>query len=240
MLNYVAASQLTINKCPLYYCQSFTKRILALFLLLFFPVVLVAHNINYALENAPADDVVRFYFGLGFVHIIPEGIDHILFVVGLCLLSTKVKVMVWQATAFTVAHSITLALSMKNIIIAPGAIVEPVISLSIAFIAMENLVISQLKSWRIAIVFLFGLIHGMGFASALNETGLPPNQFFTSILAFNLGVECGQIAVILLTFTLILLPFKNKTWYRSGIVNPLSIIIAAVAAYWTVQRVFFQ
>lgn len=199
---------------------------------------MLAHNINYALENAPANEVASFYFRLGFAHIIPEGLDHILFIVGLCLLSSKVKVMIWQATAFTVAHSITLALSMKNIIIAPGAIVEPVISLSIVFIAIENLVFTQLKPWRILIVFLFGLIHGMGFASALNEIGLPPNRFFTSILTFNLGVECGQLAVILLTFALIVLPLKNKTWYRRRIVYPLSILVAAVAAYWTIQRIF--
>jgi hypothetical protein len=220
--------------------RALNKRTCLLFCTLFFPVIIFAHNINYVLEKAPTADVIGFYFRLGFVHIIPEGIDHILFIAGLCLLSTKVKVMLWQATAFTVAHSITLALSMKNILVAPGQIVEPVISLSIAFIAVENIMISQLKSWRIAIVFLFGLIHGMGFASALNETGLPPDRFFTSILSFNLGVESGQVAVILLTFLLIILPLKNKCWYRPVVVYPLSIMIALVAAYWTVERVFFS
>lgn len=197
---------------------------------------LFAHNINYALEKAPTHQVVGFYFKLGFAHIIPLGFDHILFVVGLCLLSTKIKVILWQATAFTVAHSITLALSMKNIIVAPGAVVEPLIALTILFVAIENLLLSELKPWRIVLVFFFGLIHGMGFASALNEIGLPPNQFFTSILSFNLGVELGQIAIIIAMFTLIIIPLRKKLFYRKVIVYPLSILIAIIAAYWTFQR----
>lgn len=197
---------------------------------------LFAHNINYALEKAPTHQVVGFYFKLGFAHIVPLGLDHILFVIGLCLLSTKIKVILWQATAFTVAHSITLALSMKNIIVAPAAVVEPLIALSILFVAIENLLLSELKPWRIIIVFLFGLIHGMGFASALNEIGLPPNQFFTSILSFNLGVEIGQIVIIIAMFALLILPFRKKLFFRKAIVYPLSIAIAIIAAYWTYQR----
>src|SRR6476469_3271539 len=118
-----------------------------------------AHAINYALANAPTQHVVRFYLKLGFQHIIPEGFDHILFVVGLCLISTRIKTILWQATAFTVAHTITLALSMKGTIAVPAALVEPVIALSIMFVAIENLILSELKPWRIAVVFLFGLIH---------------------------------------------------------------------------------
>lgn len=200
--------------------------------------ILFAHSINYALENAPATDVVWFYTKLGFIHIIPNGFDHILFVVGLCLLSTNIKTMLWQATAFTVAHSITLALSMKNIFVAPTPIVEPVIALSIVFVAIENILISQLKPWRILLVFLFGLIHGMGFASALNEIGLPNGKFFTSILSFNLGVELGQMTVIVAVFSLLIIPFKNKIWYRTRVVYGLSSCIALVAAYWVVERVF--
>lgn len=200
--------------------------------------LLFAHSINYALENAPVKDVVWFYTKLGFIHIIPNGFDHILFVVGLCLLSTSIKTMLWQATAFTVAHSITLALSMKNIFVAPTPIVEPIIALSIVFVAVENILISKLKPWRILLVFLFGLIHGMGFASALNEIGLPNGKFFTSILSFNLGVELGQMTVIIAVFSLLIIPFKNKTWYRTRIVYGLSSCIALIAAYWVVERVF--
>ena len=211
---------------------------------LFIPLFLIsnavfAHTINYRLENAPTNDVVFFYLKLGYHHIVPQGMDHILFVVGLCLLSIRIKTILWQATAFTVAHSITLALSMKNIIVAPSSIVEPIIALSILFVAIENILISQLKPWRIIVVFLFGLIHGMGFASALNEIGLPRNAFITSILSFNVGVELGQITVILLVFGLLISWAGKKTWYRKRIIYPLSILIACVAAFWTIQRIFF-
>ncbi len=202
------------------------------------PSVVLGHTINYVLEKSAASDVVWFYFKLGVGHILPLGIDHILFVISLCLLSTRVKTILWQATAFTVAHSVTLALSMKNILFVPGAIVEPVIALSIVFVAVENILIRELKKWRIGIVFLFGLIHGLGFASALNEIGLPRNKFYTSILSFNAGVEIGQIIVIIGVFTLVILPFGRKDGYRKFIVNPASGTIALLAAYWVIKRSF--
>ena len=164
--------------------------------------------------------------------------DHILFVAGLCLLTTKIRTIIWQATAFTVAHSITLALSMKNIIVAPPVIVEPIIALSILFVAVENIILSELKPWRVGIVFLFGLIHGMGFASSLNEIGLPPGKFYTSILSFNAGVELGQMVVIAGMFLFLIIPLRNKDWYRKKIVYPLSSLIALIAAYWTAERFF--
>ncbi len=213
------------------------QKLIALLIVFFAATNVYAHTINYALESAPANHVVWFYLKLGFQHIIPEGFDHILFVVGLCLLSTKIKTIFWQATAFTVAHSITLALSMKGLIVAPPALVEPIIALSIMFVAIENLLLSELKPWRVAVVFLFGLIHGMGFASSLNEIGLPPNKFFTSILAFNAGVELGQMTVIIGVFGLIIIPLRTKIWYRKTVVYPLSILIAIIAGYWTFQRI---
>src|SRR6266498_2840226 len=119
------------------------RKIFFIIPLLLFSATAFAHTINYALDKAPAGDVVWFYLKLGFQHIIPQGLDHILFVAGLCLLSTKIKTILWQATAFTVAHSITLALSMKNIIVAPPAIVEPIIALSIMFVAIENILLKE-------------------------------------------------------------------------------------------------
>jgi len=204
------------------------------FILIGFPVF--AHTINYSLANAPANEVAWYYLKLGFQHIVPQGFDHILFVAGLCLLSTKVKTIIWQATAFTLAHSITLALSMKNIIVAPPAIVEPIIALSILFVAVENMILQELKPGRVLIVFLFGLVHGMGFASSLNEIGLPPGKFYTSILSFNLGVEFGQMAVIAAMFLFIIIPVRNKSWYRRAVVYPLSVLIGIIAAYWTIER----
>ena len=216
------------------------KKIALVITLLFLVQLIFAHSINYALQNAPVNEVVWFYFVLGFKHIIPSGVDHILFVVSLCLLSTNIKTIFWQATAFTVAHSITLALSMKNIIVAPGAVVEPIIALSIVFVAIENMLLTELKAWRILIVFLFGLIHGMGFASSLNEIGLPAGKFYTSVIAFNAGVELGQITIITAMFTFIIIPLRNRTWYRVGIVYPISGFIAIVAAFWTIQRIFYN
>jgi hydrogenase/urease accessory protein HupE len=215
------------------------KHILVFFLLLCIITsnTVFAHTVNYALEKAPTGNVIWFYLKLGIQHIIPFGIDHILFIVGLCLLSTNIKTIFWQATAFTIAHSITLALSMKNIITLPAPIVEPIIALSILFVAIENIILSELKAWRILIVFLFGLIHGLGFASALNEIGLPRNKFLTSIFSFNLGVEIGQVTIIGLAFLFLILPAGKKLWYRKAIAYPLSAIIGLIAAYWTVQRI---
>jgi len=213
------------------------KHIACLLLCICATTPLFAHPINIAMERAPTQDVVWFYMKMGITHIIPFGTDHILFVTSLCLLSNKIKVILWQASAFTVAHSITLALSMKGVIVAPGAIIEPVIALSIVFVAVENILLSQLKPWRVLIVFFFGLVHGLGFASALNEVGLPRNNFFTSILAFNIGVELGQIAVILAVFGLLIIPLGKGVNYRKRVVFPLSIIIALIAGYWTVERI---
>ncbi|MGN6402389.1 MAG: HupE/UreJ family protein [Flavisolibacter sp.] len=217
------------------------KRFIKTVLFIFFILIIKpadAHTVNLALEKAPTQDVVWFYLKLGIAHIVPSGIDHILFVVALCLLNTKLRTILWQATAFTVAHSITLALSMKGVVTLPADIVEPLIALSIVFVAVENILISELKVWRILIVFMFGLIHGLGFAAALNEIGLPRNKFFTSIISFNAGVEIGQIMVILSVFLLLIFPLGKKPWYKKRVVYPISMLIALIAAYWTVQRMF--
>jgi HupE / UreJ protein len=222
-------------------CTKYKLRFFVFSFLLLFSIEGYAHAINYALEKAPGTEVFWFYLQLGFSHIIPGGIDHILFVIGLCLLSNKMKAILWQATAFTVAHSITLILSMRNIIMAPASIVEPIIALSILFVAIENIVIHELKPWRIGIVFLFGLLHGMGFATTLNETGLPRNQFFTSILSFNLGIELGQLAIITGLFLFVLLPLQAKIpfKYKQWVTYPLSALIGLIAIYWTIDRIFF-
>jgi hypothetical protein len=209
-----------------------------LMLVILSPVFAFAHAINFVLEKARDSHVVWFYLKLGVRHIIPLGADHILFVTSLCLLSTHIKTILWQATAFTVAHSVTLALSMKGILVAPGSVVEPIIALSIVFVAIENIILSELKPWRIVIVFLFGLIHGLGFASSLNEIGLPRNKFYTSILSFNAGVEIGQGIVIISIFLLIIIPFGRKKEYRKFVVYPISFLIAVIAAYWFVKRAF--
>jgi hypothetical protein len=210
-----------------------------LMIAILFSSAVSAHTINYALAKEPPGMVLMYYLKLGFRHIIPTGMDHVFFVTALCLLTTRIKTILWQATAFTAAHSVTLALSMKNVIVAPPAIIEPVIALSICFVAIENILFSELKWWRVLVVFMFGLIHGLGFASSLNEIGLPPGKFYTSILSFNAGVELGQVAIITIVFGLLISLWGKKTWYRQRIVYPLSIIIVAIATYWTIERLFF-
>jgi hypothetical protein len=220
---------------------NFNRKIGPLSIIAFFALKtpVSAHTVNYALEGQPTTAVFSYYVKLGFQHIIPLGLDHILFVVGLYLLSPKLKTIIWQATAFTVAHTITLILSMKNIIVAPPDIVEPIIALSIVFIAVENLITSTLQPWRIALVFAFGLVHGLGFASALNELGIPRDAFFSSLLSFNIGVELGQISVILLCYALFGRWFSEREWYKSRVVVPMSLAIAAIAVFWTIERIWF-
>jgi hydrogenase/urease accessory protein HupE len=178
----------------------------------------------------------RRYLVLGFTHIVPEGLDHMLFVLGIYLLSRRAKTVLWQVSAFTVAHSITLGLSMYGLISVPSRIVEPAIAISIAYVAIENIFLSELKSWRVALVFAFGLLHGMGFAGALKEIGLARSEFLTALLTFNLGVEAGQLAVIGAAFLLIGWRYSDKAWYRGRIVIPASLMIACTALYWTVER----
>ena len=208
-----------------------------LFLLISQP--LWAHDVVGELESMSKTDAAILYLQLGFKHIVPLGFDHILFVLSLFLLSPKLKPILWQATAFTVAHSITLGLAMFKVITPSPAIVEPIIALSIMYVALENIFSPSLKKSRIGIVFLFGLVHGMGFANALGSLGLPQNAYLTSLIMFNVGVELGQLAVILAAFFLFGKWFGNKLYYRKAIVIPLSILITIMAGYWTVERLFF-
>ena len=209
------------------------------FIALMAPVCSYAHVLNYDLAKLSDTDIAFTYLKLGYTHIIPLGLDHILFVLSLFFLSPRLKPVITQATAFTVAHSITLGLAMYKIITPPSAIIEPIIALSIVFVAIENMLTDTLKPWRILIVFFFGLVHGMGFASALTDLGLPRSSFATGLVMFNVGVELGQLTVILLAYFLVGKWFGKKLWYRQRIVFPVSIMIALVAAFWTVQRVFY-
>ena len=180
-------------------------------------------------------EIALQYLWLGYTHILPKGLDHILFVLGIFLLSPRWQVMLLQVTAFTVAHSITLALSIYGVVSLPPRIVEPLIALSIAYVAIENLVTRELKPWRVALVFLFGLLHGLGFAGVLRALGLPRQEFLTALLTFNLGVEGGQLTVVALALTIVG-ALMHKGWYRQRVVIPASIVIAAIGIYWTVTR----
>ena len=193
--------------------------------------------VGVGIQPRTALQVAAQYVALGFTHILPKGLDHILFVLGLYLLSTRWKPLLIQVTAFTIAHSITLGLSIYGIFSLPASIVEPLIAASIAYVAIENVLTSRLHAWRPFVVFGFGLLHGMGFAGVLQEIGLPRSEFLTALVSFNVGVELGQLAVITLAFVLTGIWFRNKPWYRSRIVVPASLLIAATGIYWTIERV---
>ena len=218
----------------------FSRRKLGLLLLLFvLSNSLFAHDVIRELESMSKTESAVLYLKLGYTHILPLGFDHILFVLSLFLLSPKLKPVLWQSLAFTIAHSVTLGLAIYHVIKPSSKIVEPIIAISIMYVALENIFSPRLKASRIGVVFCFGLVHGMGFASALSNLGLPPNSYFTSLIMFNLGVELGQVTVIGAAYFLLARSFGNKPYYRKYIVVPLSAIIAAIAVYWTIQRVLF-
>lgn len=172
----------------------------------------------------------------GFRHILPLGLDHICFILGLFLLQPKMRPLLWQTSAFTVAHSITLALLVLGVITAPAKIVEPMIALSIAYVGIENLWVRELKPWRVALVFGLGLLHGMGFASVMKELDLPEGEVVKPLIGFNLGVELGQVTVLALAFAM---TFWFITHSRFRIMSRIaSAFIALVGLYWTYERVF--
>jgi len=177
------------------------------------------------------------YLKLGFEHVIPLGFDHILFIVSLFLLNSKVNSVLIQCSVFTIAHSITLGLTAAGYIFPDTAIIEPVIAFSIVITALENIIHSDIKPWRLVMIFIFGLIHGMGFASALQETGLPESDFISALLAFNIGVELGQVAIVVALWAFISRWALEKSWYKTRIVYPTSCIMACIALYWTLQRI---
>ncbi|MEO1475623.1 MAG: HupE/UreJ family protein [Pseudomonadota bacterium] len=200
------------------------------------PLLDEAGNVRSALDTA------ILYFDIGLGHILPGGTDHILFVLALFLASERLRSLIIQISAFTVAHTATLGLAAAGVINAPGSIVEPLIALSIAFVAIENLYFKDISAWRPLIVFGFGLFHGMGFAGFISEVGLPPEQFWSALIGFNVGVEIGQLAVVAAALALSI-PIKRalrgyNLTYRRTVVQPASIAIALVGLWWAVSRSF--
>lgn len=199
-----------------------------------------AHVIVGELENMSGTETAALYLKLGYQHILPLGLDHILFVLSLFLLSPKLKPIILQSSVFTIAHTITLGLAMYHVITPPAQIVEPLISFSILLVALQNIFSSRLKPSRIGIVFLFGLVHGLGFASSLGQLGLPQNAYLSSLFMFNIGVELGQLTVIFLAFFLAGRWFGQKSYYHKRVVVPVSLLIILIAGYWTVERIFYS
>lgn len=250
-------------------------------------------------DQAGSFQTFLHYIPVGFDHIVPLGLDHILFVLGLFFLSTRMRPLLWQITAFTLAHTITLALAALGYVNVPANIVEPLIAASIVYVAIENLFTDGLSPWRPFVIFGFGLLHGLGFASVLAEFGLPANSFLPALIGFNIGVELGQLTVIVVAYICVMKALEHtrsgqpnrgvaaaylvamiaiialiipiNMWagdltgdllplvgavalllgfsaaavvigrpnvYREMVAMPGSIIIAVVAAYWSIERVF--
>jgi hypothetical protein len=192
--------------------------------------------LNQAIVPPTTGRVIRDYLALGFTHIVPKGADHILFVLGLFLLSLRWRPLLAQVTSFTLAHTLTLGLSIYGVVSLSPRIVEPLIAVSIVAVAVENLFTQEARASRVALVFGFGLLHGLGFAGVLSELGLPRKQALPALLSFNVGVELGQLTVLALAFLLIGLPFGRRPGYRRWLTIPASIAIATVGLWWAVER----
>ena len=176
------------------------------------------------------------YIPIGFDHILPKGLDHVLFVLGLYFLSLKLSVLLWQITSFTLAHTVTLTAAAFGLVNLPATLIEPLIAASIVFVAVENLFSQRLSKWRPIVIFAFGLLHGLGFASVLSAFGLPETQFIPALIGFNIGVELGQLSVILIAFILLGYWFGKKHWFRARVSISASLLIAATGGWWFLER----
>lgn len=178
------------------------------------------------------------YVRLGFLHILPLGLDHILFVVALVVATPRFGALLKLVTAFTVAHSVTLALGALRVLDAPPWLIEPAISASIAVVAVATMFRPEhsLSSGRILLVFGFGLLHGLGFAGVLRDAGLPRGLEGAALAGFNVGVEFGQLAIIAVALAVVGW-WRNRPYYHARIAIPLSALIAVGGIGWTFERV---
>ena len=179
--------------------------------------------------------VVPKFLVLGFTHILPGGLDHILFILGLFLLARDAVTLLFQVTLFTIAHSLTLGLSLVGWLSLPTQWVEVAIALSIAFVAVENLFQDKLSKWRPWMIFSFGLIHGLGFAHTFQETSVDAASLIPALFSFNVGIEAGQLTVIGIAWAVVAAWWKRDDYSRL-IARPASAVIAAVGIYWVVER----
>ena len=183
--------------------------------------------------------VVRTFIPAGIHHIL-IGPDHILFLVGLLLLGGGWWALVRIVTAFTIGHSITLSLAALNVVTPPATLVEPAIALSIVFVGADNLLVGtsgrDVRAW---VALVFGLVHGFGFANVLREFGLPPEALAWSLFSFNVGVEIGQLAIVLAVAAALALLRRRSGAAAGRLAFAGSIVVMAAGAYWFVERVFF-
>lgn len=188
------------------------------------------------LENLAA------FVEFGFRHIIPDGPDHMLFVVALFLNARGWVSLLVQVTTFTVAHTITLGLAATGLVEAPANLVEPMIALSIAVLAVEAIFFKKANFWRLPVIFAFGLFHGLGFGS-LMKAYLESADLWTGLAGITIGVEAGHLTVLAVTAAIAFaVQYALKSIgldeiYRRAFLMPVAVIIALVGAYWTVERI---
>jgi hypothetical protein len=175
------------------------------------------------------------WLAVGFQHVLPDGADHIAFILGLFFLSSRLTMLIGQVTLFTLAHSITLTAAIYGWVSAPTNLIEILIAASIVYVAVDNLYQEQLRRWRALAVLGFGLLHGLGFASALGSLELPQDTTLSALLFFNVGVEVGQLAVLLMAFACVGW-FRQQPFYKKRIADPASVTIAGVGLYWFTKR----
>lgn len=192
-------------------------------------------NIN---QPQSSSNIQRFlqFTNIGFAHVIPLGWDHILFILGMALSSLLWRKLLLLVSSFTLAHTLTLGLGMLGVVEVSARIVEPLIAFSIAYVAIENLLNHQSIQRKSVIVFLFGLIHGMGFASLLKSFEMPANSFLTTLIGFNLGVELAQIVIVLLVVALLLILGFFQLNLRKFAIMPISVVIAFIGIWWGFER----
>jgi len=170
---------------------------------------------------------------MGLEHIL-TGYDHLLFLLGLVLVGRPLRSLFAAVTAFTLAHSVTLALAAFGVWAPSPRIIEPCIALSLAYVGIENWFVADARGrWRIT--FLFGLVHGFGFAGALREIALPRAEVPAALFAFNLGVELGQLAVLAALVPLLLAVRKTEIWKRGGL-RACTMTIAMAGFVWFIHR----
>ena len=180
------------------------------------------------------------FFVLGIQHIIPKGLDHILFIFGLFLFSSSLNTLIKQITIFTIAHSITLIFVSLSLIKINPQIVEPIIALSIVYVGLENIFKNYIKEYmRYVVILFFGLLHGLGFALVLSDIGYRSSKLFLNLISFNIGIEVAQISIILFLYLLVAIKFANNKYYRIAFQIPSSIFIASIGLYWFIERIGF-
>lgn len=171
----------------------------------------------------------------GFLHVLPLGLDHVLFVLGLFLMSRRWKPLLFQVTTFTFAHTVTLWMASAGWLRLSPSVVEPVIAASIVAVAIENIARRKYSHWRLLVVFVFGLIHGLGFAGVMSTRLDSTSSLVVGLLGINIGVELGQLAVIAIAFVATFW-ISDRKGYRKYVVVPGSVLIALAGIWWVVER----